>query len=61
MLTTITVGRALAKRFVEEQPQGPNLDFSPVTLWLFLIDFVLFIPLFMVVSPPSRTPFLPWA
>ncbi|KAK4134138.1 hypothetical protein BT67DRAFT_309260 [Trichocladium antarcticum] len=50
MLTTITVGRALAKRFVEEQPQGPNLDLPPVTVWLFLIDMVLFIPLLMVVG-----------
>ncbi|KAK3306898.1 uncharacterized protein B0T15DRAFT_484142 [Chaetomium strumarium] len=49
MLTTLTVGGALAKRLVQDPPTGGTLLPSWIG-WLFLGDVVLFLPILFVIG-----------
>ncbi|KAL2137401.1 hypothetical protein VTI74DRAFT_22 [Chaetomium olivicolor] len=48
MLSTVTVGGALAKRFVENGPQDWKLP--PLAYFLFLADFLLFLPVLLLIG-----------
>lgn len=53
MISTIAIG-GLAKRLVEDPPAYKFPDYAPI---VFLADFILFLPVLIIVSLPPSTPF----
>jgi hypothetical protein len=52
MYSSLTIGHSLAKRLIDEPPKQVDGKFPAVALVVFLLDFILFIPVLAIVSSP---------